>query len=65
MSSLTHMLKDFGYGCSQRIEAPLRFRTLPWQIRIRILILVLKKTLVLILVQLNSIDVGLHIRCPA
>jgi hypothetical protein len=63
MASLAHMFENFGHGCSPWIEMPLRFRTLPWQIRICILILVLERTLILILVRLNSIDVGLNIRC--
>ena len=65
MTVFAHMFKNFSHGSSQWIEITFRFRTLFWRIRVWILILVLKRTLVLILVQLNYIDVGLNIRCLA
>jgi hypothetical protein len=51
MTSLAYMLKDFGYGCSQRIKVPFGHRTLSWIC-----------ILMFVLVWLNNIDIGLNIR---
>ena len=61
MTSLAHMLKNFGYGCSQWIKVPLGLKTLSW-VWVCILVLILKRTLILILIWSNNIDIGLNIR---
>ena len=60
MVSLAHMLKDLGYGCSQWIKMPLGFRNLSW-VCICILMMMLRRTLILILIRLDSIDIGLNV----
>ncbi len=62
MTSLAHMFEDFGQRCPQWIKVPLKLQALPWWIQICILILMLGRTLILVLIRLNSIDIGLNVR---
>ena len=65
MTSLAQMNKDLGYGSTQWIEVPSKFRCMSGLATILSPILLLILAWALVLIWMNNIDVGLDIRSVA
>ena len=65
MTSLAQMNKDLGYGSTQWIEVPSKFKYMSGLATILSPILLLILAWALVLIWMNNIDVGLDIRSIA